>query len=192
MALADILLDVEYVPFILYMSFPHLISLDNSWEKNSWGWSAYMIFHAHFSVIIHNVSIWLTLSVAIWRFIMIRFHHLVPVYCTVRRCHILLFSAYGMFENIWNVELKPFDNKNRYSSVFTVKKEYISIERIHLKTFGVSKLDMRNMFNTEHWISHHWNRRRDYSLDPLKSWNFWNEKFSTFSKEKISKYSVLL
>ena len=97
MALADILLDIEYVPFILYMSFPHLISIDNAWEKNSWGWSAYMIFHAHFSVIIHNVSIWLTLSVAIWRFIMIRFHHLVPVYCTIRRCHILLFSAYGKF-----------------------------------------------------------------------------------------------
>ena len=129
MALADILLDVEYVPFILYMSFPHLISLDNSWEKNSWGWSAYMIFHAHFSVIIHNVSIWLTLSVAIWRFIMIRFHHLVPVYCTVRRCHILLFSAYGMFQIILNVELKPFNNKSTYivgnSSVFTVKKGYI-------------------------------------------------------------------
>ena len=97
MALADILLDIEYVPFILYMSFPHLIAIDNAWEKNSWGWSAYMIFHAHFSVIIHNVSIWLTLSVAIWRFIMIRFHHLVPVYCTIRRCHILLFCAYGKF-----------------------------------------------------------------------------------------------
>ena len=97
MALADILLDIEYVPFILYTHFPHLIGLDNSWEKNSWGWAVYMIFHAHFSVIIHNVSIWLTLSVAIWRFIMIRFVHLVPVYCTTRRCHILLFSAYGEF-----------------------------------------------------------------------------------------------
>ena len=100
MALADILLDIEYVPFILYTSFPHLISLDNSWEKKSWGWAVYMIFHAHFSVIIHNVSIWLTLSVAIWRFIMIRFHHLVPVYCTIRRCHILLFSAYGKFDTV--------------------------------------------------------------------------------------------
>ena len=91
MALADILLDIEYVPFILYNYF---LALEGP-EKYSWGWSAYMIFHANFSVIIHNVSVWLTLSVAIWRFIMIRFHHLVPVYCTIRRCHILLFSAYG-------------------------------------------------------------------------------------------------
>ena len=152
MALADILLDVEYVPFILYMSFPHLISLDNSWEKNSWGWSAYMIFHAHFSVIIHNVSIWLTLSVAIWRFIMIRFHHLVPVYCTVRRCHILLFSAYGMFQIICNVELKPFDNKSisygchvmilYFQFVwFTVKKRtYLSNESI------------RKLLGSKNWI----------------------------------------
>ena len=147
MALADILLDVEYVPFILYMSFPHLISLDNSWEKNSWGWSAYMIFHAHFSVIIHNVSIWLTLSVAIWRFIMIRFHHLVPVYCTVRRCHILLFSAYGMFQIIWNVELKPFDNKR---NVMILYFQFVCIyckERIYLSNESIRKL-----LGSKNWI----------------------------------------
>ena len=79
--------------------------------------------------------------------------------------------------------LKLYETLNLNHLIFRVvciyckERIYLSIEWIHLKTFGVSKLDMRNMFNTEHWISHHWNRRKDYSLDPLKSLNFWNEKF---------------
>ena len=92
MAVADLLLEAEYFPFILYRS------LSPGWDEEqryTWGWSAYMAFHANFSVIIHNVSIWLTLSVAVWRFIMIKYHTLVPVYCTMFRCHLLLLSAYG-------------------------------------------------------------------------------------------------
>ena len=44
---------------------------------------------------IHTVSIWLTLSLAIWRFIMIKFCSLAVTLCTLPRCRILLILGYG-------------------------------------------------------------------------------------------------
>ena len=93
MAVADIALIIEYLPFLVYTSFLPTKEL-------SWGWAVYMWFHSNFSVVIHNVSVWLTLTVAVWRFIMVKYHTLVPVYCTMERCHWVLFSAYGKSGNI--------------------------------------------------------------------------------------------
>ena len=39
----------------------------------------------------------LTLTVAVWRFIMIRYHTIAPTLCTFYRCHLLILSAYGEF-----------------------------------------------------------------------------------------------
>jgi hypothetical protein len=36
-------------------------------EKFSYLWGVFMWLHVNFSIIIHTVSIWLTLSLAIWR-----------------------------------------------------------------------------------------------------------------------------
>ena len=71
-----------------------------------------VLFHVNFSLMIHTVSIWLTLSLAIWRYIMIKYHSLAQVrqenyhdhelyeiplqsLCTIRRCKIVLFLGYG-------------------------------------------------------------------------------------------------
>lgn len=91
MAVADITLILDYLPFVVHID---LWPSNDIEEQFSWGWSAYLWFHVNFSIVIHNVSIWLTLTVAVWRFIMIRYHTLVPVYCTMTRCHLLLLSAY--------------------------------------------------------------------------------------------------
>merc|ERR1719222_951105 len=53
-----------------------------------------MLFHINFTVMIHTVSIFLTLALAIWRFIMIKFHSLATEICTMTRCRNLLFLAF--------------------------------------------------------------------------------------------------
>ena len=94
-AVADILLELEYFPFLFYRHYSPDDLCDE--ERFSWGRAAFHLFHAHFSIVIHNVSIWLTLSVAIWRHIMIKHHSLAPVYCTMHRCHLLLLAAYSKY-----------------------------------------------------------------------------------------------
>ena len=63
----------------------------------SLGWGIFMLFHINFTVMIHTVSIFLTLALAIWRFIMIKFHSLATEICTMSRCKNLLFLAFGNF-----------------------------------------------------------------------------------------------
>ena len=100
MAVADIMLIVEYIPFLMKEDF--MKYLDAIPEKNfSWGWAVYYLFHSNFSVVIHNIVIWLTLTVAVWRFIMIKYLTYVPVLCTMDRCHWVLFSAYGKVLHLW-------------------------------------------------------------------------------------------
>ena len=54
-----------------------------------------MVFHISFTVMIHTVSIFLTLTLATWRFIMIKFHSQAVGLCTVPRCKMLLALAFG-------------------------------------------------------------------------------------------------
>lgn len=54
-----------------------------------------MLFHMNFSNFIHTVSIWLTLSLAIWRFIMIKFPSQSVDLCTADKCRVVLGLGYG-------------------------------------------------------------------------------------------------
>ena len=84
---------VEYIPQDIHMYLWREGRTRS--EQYSWSWTALVWFHANFSIVIHNVSVWLTLSLAVWRYIMIRWHQHAAVYCTMRRCKALIASAYG-------------------------------------------------------------------------------------------------
>ena len=54
-----------------------------------------MLFHVNFSNFIHTVSILLTLSLAIWRFIMIKFPTRSVNICTTSNCRNVLAVGFG-------------------------------------------------------------------------------------------------
>ena len=79
-----------------------------------------MVFHTNFTVMIHTVAVWLTLSLAIWRFIfffveccfeqkiflpktvcccfrfiMIKFPSKAVTLCTIQGCKFVLIVGYG-------------------------------------------------------------------------------------------------
>ena len=67
LAVADVLVMLEYIPFSVYMYliFPG--------QRNfPYSWAVFILFHVHFSQIIHTISICLTLALAVWRYIAIR------------------------------------------------------------------------------------------------------------------------
>ena len=63
----------------------------------SLAWGFFMLFHINFTVMINNVAVFLTLALAIWRLIMIKFPSLATEVCTMQRCRELLLSAFGNF-----------------------------------------------------------------------------------------------
>ena len=54
----------------------------------------------NFSNFIHTVSVFLTLSLAIWRFIMIKFPTQSVELCTVEKCKVVLGLGYGKKERL--------------------------------------------------------------------------------------------
>jgi hypothetical protein len=46
-------------------------------------------------MILHTVSIWYTLVLAVWRLIMIKYHTMAVTHCTMHRCCVLLVLGYG-------------------------------------------------------------------------------------------------
>jgi len=92
-AVADFLVMLEYIPFTIYMN---LLDTENRSpeEEYSLGWGIFMVFHTNFTVMIHTVATWLTFSLAIWRFIMIKFPSEAATLCTVGRCKIVLVLGF--------------------------------------------------------------------------------------------------
>src|SRR5258707_382857 len=69
MAVADMLVIGSYVPFTLH----NFIRTDQSPEVTyTYGWAIFTLFHAHFTVACHTISIWLTVVLAVWRYLAVR------------------------------------------------------------------------------------------------------------------------
>lgn len=67
LASADMLVMVEYIPFAIYV---YLVLPEN--KIFPYGWAVFVLFHMHFSHVLHTISIALTLTLAVWRYIAIR------------------------------------------------------------------------------------------------------------------------
>ena len=93
-AVADCLVLIEYIPFTIHMYILDDQARDLD-EKFSLAWGIFLLFHTNFTIMIHTVSIWLTLSLAFWRLIMIKFSSLAVTMCTLPRCKIVLTLGCG-------------------------------------------------------------------------------------------------
>jgi hypothetical protein len=67
LAVADILLMVEYIPYVYY----HYMALPKSLDFPYQG-AIYMLFHVHITQILHTTSICLNLTLAVWRYLALR------------------------------------------------------------------------------------------------------------------------
>ena len=67
LAIADMLVMLEYVPYVCYayLVLPGEINMP-------YDWAMFVLFHSHFTQVFHTISISLTLVLAVWRYIAIR------------------------------------------------------------------------------------------------------------------------
>ncbi|XP_076225892.1 uncharacterized protein LOC116423912 isoform X1 [Nomia melanderi] len=88
LATADMLVMLEYIPFAIYK----YIVLPKR-QVFPYGWAVFVLFHMHFTHILHTISIAITLTLAIWRYIAIRFPQNNSC-CTPTRCKLALWSSF--------------------------------------------------------------------------------------------------
>ncbi|XP_037962098.2 G-protein coupled receptor dmsr-1 [Plutella xylostella] len=89
LAVADVFVMLEYIPFVVY----RYLILPGQREM-PWCWAAYLLFHMHFAQLFHTASICLTLSLAIWRYLAIKYSDMNHILCTERRCSLAILCSF--------------------------------------------------------------------------------------------------
>ncbi|KAG7203011.1 hypothetical protein KM043_010139 [Ampulex compressa] len=89
LASADMLVMLEYIPFAIYkyMVLPKR-------QIFPYGWAVFVLFHMHFTQVFHTISIAITLTLAVWRYIAIRFPQHNQAWCTASRCRLALWCSF--------------------------------------------------------------------------------------------------
>ncbi|XP_066589465.1 G-protein coupled receptor dmsr-1 [Prorops nasuta] len=89
LAIADMLVMLEYIPFALYK---YLVLPEH--KVFPYGWAVFVLFHMHFTQLFHTISIALTLTLAVWRYVAIRFPQYNHSWCTAARCRLALCISF--------------------------------------------------------------------------------------------------
>lgn len=92
LAVADLLVMIDYIPFALHIYTNICAELN----RNSYAWAVFVYFHSIFSQTFHTISIWLTITLAVWRFIAIKFPQKNKTLCNKKNTNIAIGCAYAV------------------------------------------------------------------------------------------------
>ncbi|XP_075163181.1 G-protein coupled receptor dmsr-1-like [Haematobia irritans] len=92
LAVADLAVMLEYIPYTIhdYILWDHL-DLEH---KLSYSWACFIKFHSIFGQVLHTISIWLTVTLAVWRYIAVAYPQKNRQWCGMRTTMITITSAY--------------------------------------------------------------------------------------------------
>ncbi|XP_018325844.1 sex peptide receptor-like [Agrilus planipennis] len=92
LAVADLLVMFEYIPFASHFYLDSTARLTPSYF--SYSWAVFTIFHALFTQIGHFISMCLTVILAIWRYIIITKPQTSGNVCSSKRTNLIIFMTY--------------------------------------------------------------------------------------------------
>ncbi|KAK2579309.1 hypothetical protein KPH14_008262 [Odynerus spinipes] len=90
LAVADLLVMIEYVPYAIHAYLYHRSRKDTF----TYGWAVFVLFHSNFGQVCHTISICLTVTLAIWRYIAVAHPQKNHEWCSHRRTIIAIVGAY--------------------------------------------------------------------------------------------------
>ncbi|XP_041977332.1 G-protein coupled receptor dmsr-1-like [Aricia agestis] len=90
LAVADLLVMLEYIPYALHMN----IKIGPQVNKNTYTWAVFVYFHSIFSQTFHTISIWLAVTLAVWRYIAIAYPQRNRTWCSRRNTTAAIVGAY--------------------------------------------------------------------------------------------------
>lgn len=101
LAITDLLVMAEYIPYTLHQ---YILTGRSFQNRFSWGWAVFVLFHAQFGQVFHTISISLTVTLAVWRYIAVGYPQNNVLWCSTERSKlgILACFAFSLFFNIPN------------------------------------------------------------------------------------------
>lgn len=91
LAVTDLLVMAEYIPYTMHQ---YVWSGRPLTSQYAWGWAVFVLFHAHFTQVFHTISIWLTVTLAVWRYIAIAYPQNTSTWCSMQRTFVVMVAAF--------------------------------------------------------------------------------------------------
>lgn len=92
LAIADLLVMLEYIPFTVHRYIN--VEANKYIDNYSYNWAVFTIFHALFSQVFHFISCCLTVILAIWRYMAITNPHNSRYWCEAKRTFYTILVTY--------------------------------------------------------------------------------------------------
>lgn len=90
LAVADLLVMIEYIPYAIHMYLYQRSRRDTF----TYGWSIFVLFHSNFTQVCHTISICLTVTLAVWRYIAVAHPQRNREWCSNKRTFLMIAFAY--------------------------------------------------------------------------------------------------
>ncbi|XP_026683912.1 sex peptide receptor-like [Diaphorina citri] len=90
LAIADLLVMLDYIPFTLHLNIMNKSKRD----KFNYNWTMFVLFHSNFSQVCHTISIYLTVVLAIWRYIAVVYPQHNRQWCTMKTTTVTILVGY--------------------------------------------------------------------------------------------------
>lgn len=92
LAVADLLVMLDYIPYACHSHLSPHTRLDNN--RFSYGWTTFVLFHSFFTQVCHTISICLTVILAVWRYIAVAYPQKNRDWCKMENTVLALILAY--------------------------------------------------------------------------------------------------
>ncbi|KAL4141857.1 hypothetical protein QTP88_004413 [Uroleucon formosanum] len=140
LAVADLLVMVEYVPFAYHMylrpaNYPRA-------DRFSYNWSLFVLLHSDFSQAFHTISIWLTVTLAVWRYVAVVHPQINRIWCRMETtlsaialgylvCPIICIPSYLSFNLFSRVETLDASGNRPASTLQTALRRANNGTHVH-------------------------------------------------------------
>ena len=91
LALADNLVMIDYM---VYAVHTYILVQRSIEDRFSYPWAVYVFIHSHVTQVFHTISIWLTLTLAVWRYLSVAHPLSSRGWCTLNRALVAILIAY--------------------------------------------------------------------------------------------------
>lgn len=92
LAIADLAVLLDYIPYTCHMYLrPNSHSVIDRW---TYGWALFVLWHSNFSQVFHTVSIWLTVVLAVWRYIAVAYPQKNRDWCKMENTYKAVITGY--------------------------------------------------------------------------------------------------
>lgn len=90
LAVADLFVMIEYIPYAIHMYLYKRSRRDTF----TYSWGIFVLFHSHFGQVCHTISIFLTVILAVWRYIAVAHPQRNREWCSDKRTFLVIASVY--------------------------------------------------------------------------------------------------